>query len=102
MIGDRSWIVCWLHESRERDYVVFGSAEEARKVYQELLDRADVHSASICGVIESTDYGPHPALGGAYEQDIARLYELCEDRRQRNQHLKRLLKEALNKEAPHE
>ena len=69
MIGDRSWIVCWLHESRERDYVVFGSAEEARKVYQELLDRADVHSASICGVIESTDYGPHPALGGAFLTD---------------------------------
>lgn len=31
---------------------------QAREVYQEFLDRDELYSASICGVIESTDYRP--------------------------------------------
>jgi len=33
--------------------------EDAKELYNTFLDRDDLYSASICGVIESTDYKPN-------------------------------------------
>ena len=34
----------------------FDSLEDARSEYNQIINRDDIFSASICGVIESTDY----------------------------------------------
>ena len=39
-------------------YRVFESYSAAHDFYVEQKDRLEIYSASICGVIESTDYAP--------------------------------------------
>ena len=41
------------------DYVAHETMAEAKAAFKLLLDRDDVYSASICGVIDSTDYEPY-------------------------------------------
>ena len=58
-------IVCWtqgvdLRMSPMQDhYETFETLWLAQQRYKELIDLDDTYSASICGVIESTDYEPH-------------------------------------------
>ena len=40
------------------DWSTHETLEEAQKEYQFLLDCPQIYTASICGVIESTDYSP--------------------------------------------
>lgn len=40
------------------DYEVFASLAEARDKYIDLVHHEDTYSASICTVVESTDYEP--------------------------------------------
>ena len=44
--------------SFESDWSTHETLEEAQKEYQFLLDCPQICTASICGVIESTDYSP--------------------------------------------
>ena len=44
------------------EWMVHETLAEARKHYGQLLEADDLHSASICAVVESTDYPKHPAL----------------------------------------
>ena len=40
------------------DWSTHETLEDAQKEYQNLLDCPSIYTASICGVIESTDYSP--------------------------------------------
>ena len=44
--------------SYESDWSTHETLEEAEKEYQYLLDCPQIYTASICGVIQSTDYDP--------------------------------------------
>ena len=44
--------------SYESDWSSHETLEEAQKEYQFLLDCPQIYTASICSVIESTDYSP--------------------------------------------
>ena len=43
-------------------YSVHETLEEAKLEYEPLLEDTSVYTASICGVIESTDYSPSENL----------------------------------------
>ena len=43
-------------------YEVVETMAEAVKFYDDLILRDDVYSASVCGVIKSTDYEPYEAI----------------------------------------
>ena len=40
------------------DWSTHETLEDAQKEYENLLDCPQIYTASICGVIESTDYSP--------------------------------------------
>lgn len=40
------------------DWSTYETFEEAKEEYKALVDSSWIYSASICGVIESTDYSP--------------------------------------------
>lgn len=42
----------------DSDWSTFETLEEAQKEYEALLDLDEIYTASICGVIKSTDYSP--------------------------------------------
>lgn len=42
----------------DSDWSTFEKLEEAQKEYEALLDLDEIYTASICGVIKSTDYSP--------------------------------------------
>lgn len=51
------------HDSEVSDHwEAFGTLAEAEARYDSVMQFVHLYSASICGVIESTDYGPHPAF----------------------------------------
>lgn len=42
----------------DSNWSTFETLEEAQKEYEALLDLDEIYTASICGVIKSTDYSP--------------------------------------------
>jgi len=42
----------------DSNWSTFETFEEAQKEYEALLDLDEIYTASICGVIKSTDYSP--------------------------------------------
>ena len=65
----RSWIVCWTLRSMETHEVTkdfwrpFESYAEAKQKYDQLYHNEKVYIRSLCAVMESSDYEPHPAFG---------------------------------------
>jgi len=65
----RSWIVCWTLRSMETHEVTkdfwrpFESYAEAKQKYDQLYHNEKVYIRSLCGVMESSDYEPHPSFG---------------------------------------
>jgi len=42
----------------DSNWSTFETLEDAQKEYEALLDLDEIYTASICGVIKSTDYSP--------------------------------------------
>lgn len=57
-----SWIVCWTYYDLEDDYTIGQTYEEAKKLYDDLKADSDIYSVTLCAVVESTDYDPHPVF----------------------------------------
>ena len=68
--NERSWIVAWATQCPNTyagmaiidGFDVFETFIEAQAFYQKMLIQDDLYSASMCAVIESTDYAPHQAF----------------------------------------
>ena len=62
----RSWIVVYtlskINGNAKDRWRVFESYEEAYKFYSDLWYNANVYTRSMCAVIQSSDYEPHPAF----------------------------------------
>jgi hypothetical protein len=69
----RSWIVCYTltkvtGNAKDR-WEVFESYEEAAQLYSRLYHNDNVYSRSICAVIQSSDYEPHPAFKESHDHN---------------------------------
>ena len=66
MTDSRSWIVAYTLGTATLKFVdkwqVFESYEEAYTFYSKLWHNANVLTRSMCAVIQSSDYEPHPAF----------------------------------------
>jgi hypothetical protein len=69
----RSWIVCWTigvpaiipggFTTKYTDHWEANeSYEEAKKLFDNLYGKDDVYIRSLCAVMDSSDYEPHPAF----------------------------------------
>ena len=59
-----SWIVCWTNDDHEDDYTVDETYELGKAAYDSILADPSTYSVTLCAVIESSDYEPHPAFAG--------------------------------------
>ena len=57
-----SWIVCWTNVDCEDDYVVDETYELAKAAYDSILTHPSTFSVTLCAVIESSEYDPHPTF----------------------------------------
>ena len=66
MSDARSWIVVYtlskINGNAKDRWQVFESYEEAYKFYSNLWHNINVRTRSMCAVIQSSDYEPHPAF----------------------------------------
>jgi hypothetical protein len=66
MNNSRSWVVVYTLSNAKSNAVdkwqVFESYEEAYPFYSNLWHNTNVVIRSICAVIQSSDYEPHPAF----------------------------------------
>lgn len=60
MFDDRNWITCWVCAGVDH-YEVFETFEDAEAKYASII-KDGIPTASICAVIQSTDYSPHEAF----------------------------------------
>lgn len=50
------YIVCWMTHDHKSDWMASDSLEVAQAIYNKLIELDSTYSATIAGVIESTDY----------------------------------------------
>ena len=60
------YLVCWMKSTKsgllKDKWVAVEGLEKAHMKYGELLNRPTTYTASICAVVESTDYSTHSRL----------------------------------------
>ena len=52
------FIICWVTQSRRSYWAAFDDRADALKEYERLRAHPKIYTASMAGVIESTDYAP--------------------------------------------
>jgi len=52
------YIVCWMTESKRSYWAAFEDHDDALKEYERLRAHPKTYTASMAGVMESTDYAP--------------------------------------------
>jgi hypothetical protein len=52
------FIICWVTQSRRSYWAAFDDRGDALKEYERLRAHPKIYTASMAGVIESTDYAP--------------------------------------------